>query len=491
MSSDVTRTPDIVSVTSRFRVEPLTQAECGALQGATLRLLDEVGVHVPSVRALDVFAGHEGARADAATGIVKLSPDLVRAALARAPRTFVLAGREERFDLLLDGTRTYVATDGVGTVVIDDATGAQRPSRKADVERMARIVDALPLVSFYWPLVSAQDHGLTAPLHECHAGLTNTLKHVRGGTTVRPPLARYIVEMAVVVGGGEAELRRRPPICANICTISPLAHDRDGLECALTYAEAGIPVSFMAMPTMGSSAPASPLGALVQGDAEVVSGMVLIQLAFPGAPVFHSVLVSQMEPHTGGYLSEVPLPIEGMQVQLAHAWGVPSLGGGSMSSDAPGRGWGAGRQAGFGSAMVPLYGGEVCGYLGLAEGSTVLSAEQVVLDHEACRYAIETLRGTTLDEGELATALDDVRAVGPRGHFLGRRLTRERSRRTWVPFWLRREPGMGAAEGPRERGRRELTRIEATHRPELLPADAARELARVLAAADREAERLT
>ncbi len=85
MSSDVARTPDIVSVTSRFRVEPLTQAECGALQGATLRLRDDVGVHVPSTRALDVFADHEGAR-------------------------------------------------------IDDVRSAQRPSRKADVGRMARIV---------------------------------------------------------------------------------------------------------------------------------------------------------------------------------------------------------------------------------------------------------------------------------------------------------------------------------------------------------------
>jgi hypothetical protein len=40
------------------------------------------------------------------------------------------------------------------------------------------------------------DHSVTAPLHECHAGLTNTLKHVRGGTTVYPELVAYLVEMA-------------------------------------------------------------------------------------------------------------------------------------------------------------------------------------------------------------------------------------------------------------------------------------------------------
>ena len=156
----------------------------------------------------------------------------------------------------------------------------------------AQVCDALPMIGFFWPPVSAQDYGKTAPLHECHAGLTNTLKHVRGGTTVLPGLAPFVVDLALAVRGTREELRARPPICANICTIAPLTHDADGLETALVYAEAGIPISFMAMPTMASTAPATPLGALVQGDAEVISAMVLIQLAYPGAPVFHSIVTS-------------------------------------------------------------------------------------------------------------------------------------------------------------------------------------------------------
>ena len=64
---------------------------------------------------------------------------------------------------------------------------------------MARVCDALPLISFYWPMVSVQDYGHTAPLHQCRAGLTNTLKHVRGGMTVPPQLAPYVVEMATAV----------------------------------------------------------------------------------------------------------------------------------------------------------------------------------------------------------------------------------------------------------------------------------------------------
>jgi trimethylamine--corrinoid protein Co-methyltransferase len=198
-------TPDIIPFTSPFKSELLTQSQLETLKEGTLRLLDEVGVHFPSRRGLEIFADH-GARVDMEKEIVRIPPDLVAKAMSTAPRSFVLGGREERFDLLLDGSCSYLCTDGTGVHVIapegrfaDLETREKRPSRKEDVARMARVCDALPLVSFFWPMVSAQDYGRTAPLHQCHAALTNTLKHVRGGMTVSPGLAPYIVEMATVV----------------------------------------------------------------------------------------------------------------------------------------------------------------------------------------------------------------------------------------------------------------------------------------------------
>jgi trimethylamine--corrinoid protein Co-methyltransferase len=106
-------TPDIIPFTSPFRAELLTQAELETLQGGTLRLLDEVGVYFPSQRALEIFADH-GAQVDWETEIVRIPSDLVRKAMSTAPRSFVLGGREERFDLLLDGSCSYLCTDGTG-----------------------------------------------------------------------------------------------------------------------------------------------------------------------------------------------------------------------------------------------------------------------------------------------------------------------------------------------------------------------------------------
>ena len=478
-------TPDIIPFTSPFRSELLTPTELAALKRGTLRLLDEVGVHFPSRRALGILADH-GARVDVDSGIVRIPPDVVEKAMSTAPRSFVLGGREERFDLVLDGSCSYLCTDGTGVHVVDLETREQRPSRKEDVAQMARVCDALPLISFFWPLVSAQDYGRTAPLHQCHAGLTNTLKHVRGGMTVFPRLAPYVVAMATVVAGSEEERRRRPPICANICTIAPLAQDGDGVETALVYAEAGIPTSFMAMPTMGSTAPATPLGALVVGDAEVVSAMVLIQLAYPGAPVFHSIVASLMDPRTGGYIGEVPVPLSMMAVQLAHAWGVPSLGGGSVSSDAPAIGWQSGMEAGLGAATIPLCGGEICGYMGLVGGSMVLHPEQVILDCEICQNAYDLLHGFEFDEAGMA--LDVIRDVGPRGHFLAQKHTRKRIRDLRLSRLLRQKGPDGDLRDPREVALEEFRRIDEAHHPRPLPAEVLAELDRILVAAEREAE---
>ena len=480
----VSRTPDIIPFPTSFRGELLAQMEIETLKGGTLRLLEEVGVHFPSRQALEIMADH-GAKVDMDTKIVRIPPDLVQKAMSTAPRSFVLGGREERFDLLLDGSRSYLATDGTGVHVIDLETREMRASRKEDVAMMARVCDALPLISFYWPMVSAQDYGATAPLHQCHAGLTNTLKHVRGGMTVPPELAPYVVEMATAVAGSTEVLQKRPPICANFCTISPLSQDGHSLDNALTYAAAGIPMSFMAMPTMGSTAPATPLGALVIGDAEVVSAMVLVQLAYPGTPVLHANIISMMHPRTGGYIAHFPIPLRWMEVQMAHAWGVPNLGGGSVSIHGTEIDWSAGLDTASGAMTVPFYGGEICGYLGLTGNSMILQPEHIILQHEACQYAYDLLHGFKFDEADMA--LDVIANVGPRSHFLRQKHTRKHMRDFPLSSLQRDEAG-GNPRHAQEIALEEFKRLNETHRPEPLPDEVMVELDRILAAAEREAE---
>jgi trimethylamine--corrinoid protein Co-methyltransferase len=294
--------------------------------------------------------------------------------------------------------------------------------------------------------------------------------------------------MATVVSGSDEERRKRPPICANICSIAPLAHDEHGIESALIYAEAGIPSSFMAMPTMGSTAPASPWGALVSGDAETVSAIVLIQLACPGAPVFHSIEVSLMHPRTGGYVTSVDFPFGTSTVQIAHNWNVPSLGGGGTSCSAKDIGWYSGSATGMGAAFIPVSGGEICGYLGMLDGSMLLYPEQIILDHELCYEVYQSYRDLELEEEDLA--LDVIKSVGPGSHFLREKHTRQHIR-DFLLGPITNEIYLGDERRPsREVALEEFNKINESHHPEPLPEDKLAELDRILAAADQEAARL-
>ena len=131
-------TPDIIAFSSHHQLEILNSSELETLKSGTLQLLADVGVYFPTEKALTIFA-EGGADVNWETRIVKIPPELVLQALKSAPRSFVLAGREPRFDLTLDGRSSYLATDGCGPHVIDLETREMRASRKSDVSLMARI----------------------------------------------------------------------------------------------------------------------------------------------------------------------------------------------------------------------------------------------------------------------------------------------------------------------------------------------------------------
>lgn len=476
--------PPIEPIRPAFHVQFLAEPQLDAMQEATLRLLEETGVHLPSEQALSILSAH-GARVDAHTQVVRFPRDLVRRAMAQVPRTFHVGARDPACDFRLGDGATYFTTDGCGVEVVDLETGQQRPSCKEDVGHMARVADYLSSIAFYWPMVSAQDCGKTAPLHELDASWNNTLKHVQSETLMGAGPARYAVEMATVVAGSRKELRRRPVLSLVLCTIAPLAHDKEGIEGALLLAEAGVPVGFLAMPTLGTTAPATLAGALAVGDAEIVSGTVLLQLAHPGAPVFYSIMQGWADPRSGNY---VPYPLDARcryaPVAMAHRWGMPAFGGAYGTESPRPATWQAAADVALDPFLVSLAGAEWVTGLGLNRNFTLLHPESIILDDELyhrARYAL-----AAMEVSDETLALDVIQRVGPGGHFLREKHTRLHMRTAMSPG-LTHQPGpTGKYRDPHEVAREKVRWILEHHRPAPLDGAQGAELARILAAADRE-----
>jgi trimethylamine--corrinoid protein Co-methyltransferase len=476
-------TPRLQPIIPGYRMRILTDEQLRQFRSATLEILEEVGIHCPSEKARAIYAEH-GGEVDSEHQTVKLPADVVLSAMSHAPRFYTMGARSALHNLELNGTAMYCATDGCGVKTIDFESGARRSSVKEDVAKMARVSDYLSAIAFYWPMVSAQDHPATAPLHELEASFCNTVKHVQTETVMDEPTARYAVEMAKVIAGDETTMRKRPPLSSLICTIAPLAQDEGGTESALVFAEAGLPVGFMSMANAGSTAPATVTGTIAVADAEIVASMVLIQMAHPGAPIYHSLMPGMTHPRTGDFVGsawEASL-FYPVGVELAHMWGVPTLAGvgteASTSSWESALGWTAEL------LLCALCGAETGSGLGLRETYTLLSPEALVLDTDI--YHQVRIDAAGLDTSRDAFALDVIKAVGPRGHFLAQKHTREHMRTwQWSDLTLQPQEG-GGYRDPIEVARERTDWILEHHHPEPLEDAQRRELDQILQAAERQ-----
>ena len=440
--------PDLAPIETTYKLQYLSEQQLQHLQEATLEIMEKTGVKFPSGKALKILAEH-GVKVDFKAQVARFPKDVVMKALSTVPRRFAVGGREPTYDFNLAQGKTYFTTDGCGVEVVDLETRTRRPSTKADVGMMARIVDALPEVAFYWPMVSAQDHGRTAPLHELDASYRNTIKHVQSETIMGETPARYALEMATVIAGSKEEMRKRPSFSLLVCTIAPLVQDTNGIEGAMVLAEAGVPVGFLSMPTLGTTAPATMAGALAMGDAECISAAVLTQMINPGTPVFHSIMQAWADPRSGIYVS-YSLDARGRYapVEMAHHWGMPSLGA-CYGTDArePGT-WQSGSEPAMDAYMAALSGADWVTGMGLVQTYTRLYPESLLMDidlYQRARYYL-----MNLDVSPETLALDTVNAVGPGGHYMGQKHTRKYMRDSMTRGVAHQPDADGKYRDPRE-----------------------------------------
>lgn len=298
-------------------------------------------------------------------------------------------------------------------------------------------------------------------------------------------ICRYGVEMATVLRGSLEEVRSRPPISLVVCTIAPLVQDKEAIEGALVVAEAGIPVVIMSMPTMGTTAPATYAGALAVGDAEVISATVLLQLANPGAPVFHSLFHAWADPRTAAYIG-YPLNsrVRYAAIEIAHHWGMPALGGAFGTESPELDSWQSAAEVATDPLMVALAGAEIVTGIGLRDTYTLLYPEAIILDDDLYHRARYSLLNMEVNPETLA--VDVIAKVKPGGHFLSQKHTRTHMRTGMVRGVSHQLDSSGAYRAPADYARERVSWILENHHPEPPPADVQKEIDRILAAADKE-----
>jgi len=473
-----------------LKLNLLNKDELYEIHLATLDVLERIGVGIYEDRALKIM-DEAGAIVDYDKKVVKIPQHLLKELIKKAPEVVTLHARNPKHAVeLKPGGKTYFNNSSYGIRVYDLNTGMHRDSRSEDVANFARLTDALENIHVYLPTVTAHDiPEYVRALHELAIALDNTEKHVSHATSSADAVKHYIQIGATIVGG-EEELRKKPVISASTCPISPLQHSREDTETLIEFAKFGLPFFILSMAMGGGTAPLTIAGELVVVNAEVLSGIALVQLVNPGTPVLYGSVSSTMDMKTGKLAlgaPERPLINSGC-AQLARYYGIPSwIGACSTDAKAPGP------QAMFEkvmTAIIPMLAGAnlIYGPAILDSGKTY-SFEQLVLDNEIIGALYRIVEDVDVNADSLA--LEVIEKVGIGGHYLAQKHTSDHVLSDqWRPTLLDRgSMGDWVQAGRKdicELARERAEKILASHEVEPLEKDVRREMWEIVKKAERE-----
>lgn len=474
-----------VRPTVRFLSEPLIER----IVSEAYAVLGDVGVEVahPEIAELLLSAG---ATRDEA-GRVRIGASLIDAARKSAPASFTLHGRDGKVRADLGGDRVHFTPGSAAIHILDAETGQIRDPVTADYVRYARLAERLPGIDYPSTAIVPSDvHERISDSYRLYLSLLyGTGPVVTGAFTIEG--WRVMADLLLAVRGSAEALAAAPLAMFSCCPTAPLKWSDVTSKNVVDCARLRIPVEFISMPLTGFVAPGTLVGSVVQHTAETLSGLVISQLAAPGAPV-----VWGGSPAVFDYRYETtPVgAIESQMIDCSYAeigkWlGLPTQGYAALSDsnqvDAQ-----AGFETGSGALLAALCGINSISGPGMLDFESSFSLEKLVLDAEICRFAQRVVRGVEPREGDFPSA-PHFRELLREGHLLIADHTRR---------WIRKEvvfpgPVIQRANRPRwieegahpleQRARAEVAEHLAAE-PALLDADRRRALEGVMARAARE-----
>ncbi len=398
----------------RPRFELLDPALIDRVVNEALELLVTPGIKVEEPEAIALLVAN-GATAD---GIrVSIPEAMVRRALDTVPHSFSLYNRAGEPVVGYGSGRVHFDPGSSGVAVLDPETGDTRRSMAADLARVIRVADALPAYDAASTAIVAHDVPTEiGDLYRVFVVLMNTGKPMITGA-FSPRGSSVMLDLLALDAGGRTALAEKPRAVFDVCPSPPLTWSEFACRNAMDLARAHVPVELISMPLAGVAAPVTLIGCIVQHAAESLAGVVLHQLAEPGAPIVWGGAPAIVDMRSGA------TPMGAVETAMINA-GNAAIG---KSLGLPVHGYmGASdskivdAQAGYESATTALIGGlagvDMISGPGMIDFLLAQSPEKLVLDADMIGMVQRLLRGVGTPTETLATGF--FADAGPEGRFL-------------------------------------------------------------------------
>jgi len=399
------------------RFSPLSEQEVQKLHSASLSILHTRGLQIESKKVRKMLE-EAGAKVNHETMMVRFSPNLVDEAMKKTPQRVVFGARNPKYDLVLEpGGNTYNRTTAGTEGYIDLETGKYRHAQLCDVKEWAILVDALENISYYGVPNPSDVPPDIRDIHTMPMALKNSEKHF----FLQPYSGEHLelmVELALAIVGNKEELKKRPIFNVLTSVTSPLQLLEYASDILITAGKYGIPVEVNSMAIAGGTAPITIAGFTMLSHAEVLAGIIVAEIANPGAPVVYRPLSMIMDMSTGiGLMGAVEnAMIAAAQAQLMReTYGIPTnlFGQGVDTFITDGQSM---IERTFNTLLPALVGANIVSGSGGLEHVYTLDPVQLVIDDEIMGMTKRILRGFEINDDTMG--LDALARVGPGGNFL-------------------------------------------------------------------------
>ncbi|MGB9022049.1 MAG: trimethylamine methyltransferase family protein [Candidatus Bathyarchaeia archaeon] len=472
-----------------MRFEFLDRSQTETIHLASLDILENAGATFLSIQAQRILAD-AGAIANGKNGNVRIPASLVQETLCKCPTSFRLYARNPKHDLQIGGSNQYMTCGGEYPYILDLESGKRRPALSSDLVPLIKITDALDNISVGGSYIIAPSdipepyrHIERSVLHYKYTSKTthwDTEGYIGNSGELG---ATHNLELAATVAGGTENLSKKPIGTASICPSSPMIYDSGLTDDAIEFARHGVPILIEPMDNAGATSPNTLAGSLLQTNATVLAGLVLVQLVRPGNPVVYGSIPVNLDLRT--IIPAVGCPETALRcaggAEMAKFYGLPSaMSGGVSDSKVPDV------QAGYESALTMLTtilagANWIRVVAGALEYHFTASPEMLVIHDEIFGMAKRIARGMDVSEDTLATSL--IKKIAPlRGHYLAEKHTLQHitSERYLPKISDKRTRGDWEKSGSRDLAkvaRERAKQIIATHKPDPpLPKDIEKEL---------------
>lgn len=393
----------------------LTQEQVEKIHDASLEILEETGLKVRFEPARELFKKH-GCSVEEER--VKFPRAVVEKYRKMVPPSFTFRGRDPKFDKTIPQDSPVIVTASSAPDIIDPVTGVERRAESRDIAQIAHLINELPGYDIFSISTLADD----APadqftISRLYPAIKYCLKPIRVTTTdMKDTLS--VMEMAYMVAGGKEAYHEHPFLTHHYCpVVSPLTMDKLSTENVMFFAKEGLPVYPTIVPNAGLTSPMSMAGTLVQGNAEFLSALVLMQMVKEGTPTIYATLGTVADMRSGAYTSGgIECGMLHMAfAQMARFYNVPAGGyvglTNSKVNDAQ-----AGYETGM-SGIAGLLGGmDMFNIGGLIDALKTFDFAKAVIDDEMAQMMKRVKRGISFSDDDLGLNL--IKEIGPGGSFI-------------------------------------------------------------------------